>query len=106
MGIIQIINFVKIAFSVLPLIKEGVAVLEKMFPERGLGASKLEILKAAISQALDAQNSGLVDNVLGFVEKTVSVMVGTFNQTGFPEPSQSVNTSGNVSIDPQINGGQ
>lgn len=93
MSVSAVIEFVKIAFSIMPLIKEGIAVLEKVMPESGQGETKLKILKAGISQAIEAKNSGLVDNLMGFVEKTASILVGTYNAVGFPQPSNDGSVS-------------
>lgn len=73
---------VKTIVSLLPTIIEAVTTVEKLFPEGGKGAAKLEMVKGMLQAAHD--HAGKVDDFEAFwpvVKKTIDAIV-TFMKFG------------------------
>ena len=77
----QFLSTVKIVLSLLPLIIEAVKAIEAAFPEGGVGAKKLDMVKetlqSAYSVATDATTT--FEQIWPAISGTVNAVVGLMN---------------------------
>ena len=68
---------VRIMLLLLPTIIEVVKKLEELFPDSGLGKMKFALIRDMLISVDDISN-----DYIPYIEKTVNVVVGVFNQFG------------------------
>ena len=81
----QFLAIVKTFVSLFPLIVQAITIAEQAFPQKGQGASKLELVKitllgaAEVSYDLDA---GRFNEIWPSIQKIIAAYVGAANATG------------------------
>lgn len=81
---LKLIEIVRILFTLLPLIADGVRAIESLLPEGGQGKAKVALVRQMLEAAF-ATIKGLAvtfEEAWPALETTVNGVVGLFNATG------------------------
>ena len=76
MNFIAILQAIKLVFSLLPLIHDAVNQIELLFPQGGVGAQKLEMVKGVIEKAMAAY--GVAGDTFGAIWPMISGLISSF----------------------------
>jgi hypothetical protein len=76
MNFIAILQAIKLVFSLLPMIHDAVNQIETLFPQGGIGAQKLDMVKGVIEKALSAY--GVAEGTFGAVWPMISGLIAQF----------------------------
>ena len=79
-----IIAIITMVTTLLPLMKETIAAVEKMFPEGGQGAQKLAMVLGIVQNAIDVSGElqDAAPKIMPMVSGIVSSIVAIANATG------------------------
>jgi hypothetical protein len=78
---LAILTMIKTLFQLLPIVIEGIQVVETLFPANGQGAAKLDLVKGIVSHAGSAAESTF-EQVAPAVDLIAKSAVGIMNATG------------------------
>lgn len=76
MNIMLVINAIKLVFQLLPVIHQAVDQIEELFPQGGMGAKKLEMVKGIIEKTMSA--FGVGENIFNNIWPVISGLIAQF----------------------------
>jgi hypothetical protein len=81
---LAILTMIKTLFQLLPIVIEGIQVVETLFPANGQGAAKLDLVKGIVSHAYTVGSAAesTFEQVAPAVDLIAKSAVGIMNATG------------------------
>ena len=82
---LQIFTYIRIAFSLLPAIRDAIILVEEILPGVGRGEEKLIFVRELIEDAIELDIPDFdIDKIWPILEKWIERLVRKFNDNGWP----------------------
>jgi len=100
---LQFLEILKLALSLLPIVHDAVAQVELLFPQGGNGAKKLDMVKGIIEQAMSVTGaaSGAFSSVWPVLETAISGIVSLKKAVTGNSPTSSASAPATTAADPK-----